>query len=316
MMKYKGIAFFYIIFIGILLFFPEITVRYAYQGLIQWATRMVPTLFPFMMISSMMIYTGIDTYLTRLICPILQPLFPCSSNGLYAIFMGFLCGFPMGAKATCDLLKSKKITITEAEYLLSFCNNIGPTYFFGIIFPMLQECGYNQKIPFLFGIYGIPLLYGIILGKIQQKSLKTHDYTEAIKLFERKENIPITTALRLSCLNSVQSILLLGGYVTFVNAFRVIPDIIGLSWTASSIAGSFLEIIHGIPEIYANTQIPPAWKAFWIMVSLSFSGICCMLQTSSILIEQDIPMKKYFIHKCLVTVISAIYYYFSLFILL
>lgn len=314
-MKYKVIVLFYIAFIGMLLCFPENAVSYAYQGLIQWATRMVPTLFPFMMISSMMIYTGIDIYLTKLLSPLIKPLFACNANGLYAVFMGFLCGFPMGAKATCDLLKHKKITKSEAEYLLSFCNNIGPTYFLGVIFPILRGCGYNNKLPFLFGIYGIPLLYGIFLGKTSYKPVTFTDSSTVLNLVKKAEDIPATTALRLSCLNSIQSILLLGGYVTFVNAFRVIPTILGLSSYTSAVAGSFLEIIHGIPGIYIDTQIPPSWKVFWIMVSLSFSGICCMLQTSSIIIEEGLSMKKYVCHKSIVTGISSFYYYLILFVL-
>ena len=298
-------ALFYLGFIVMLLCFPQQTVGYAYQGLVQWATRMVPTLFPFMVISSMMIYTGTDKYLTKILKPALQPLFSCSTNGFYAIFMGFLCGFPMGAKVTCDLLKSKKITRDEAEYLLSFCNNIGPTYFLGIIYPFLHGCGYEKKWPFMIGIYGIPFVYGICIGKFQKKSW-----------FSGKEEndpllsgiLPVSKAIRLSCLSSIQSILLLGGYVTFINAFRIIPDIAGLSACARAAFGGFLEIIHGIPEIYHATQISSDWKAFCILVTVTFSGICCMLQTSSILIEEDLPMKKYVLHKCMITGISVVYY--------
>ena len=308
-MKYKVIVLFYIGFIGMLLCFPEITVAYSYQGLVQWATRMVPTLFPFMVISSMMIYTGIDKYLTKILKPILQPLFSCSTNGLYAVFMGFLCGFPMGAKATCDLLKNKKIARTEAEYLLAFCNNIGPTYFLGIIFPLLQECGYSNKLPFFVGIYGIPFVYGILLGKFQ----KNNSSPKSKVSLEVSETLPVSKAIRLACLGSIQSILLLGGYVTFVNAFRVIPDIAGLSPYVSAVLGGFLEIIYGIPGIYHSMQISIEWKAFWILVALSFSGLCCMLQTSSIIIEEDLSMKKYVCHKCAITGISAVYYSIFLF---
>lgn len=309
MMKYILMALFYLGFIGMLLCFPESTIGYAYQGLTQWATRMVPTLFPFMMISSMMIHTGVDTYLTKLLKPFLKPWFACSSNGLYAIFMGFLCGFPMGAKATCDLLKNKKISKSEAEYLLAFCNNIGPTYFMGIAFPLLAQCGYHNKVLWLFGLYGIPLLYGSFLGKIIKTS--ESEINTISNSSEKKVQVPITTALRLACLNSIQSILLLGGYVTFVNAFRVIPDILNLSSYTSSVVGGFLEIVYGLPGIYYNIQIPAPCKAFWIMVSLSFSGICCMLQTSSI-IEEELSMKKYVFHKIIITAISVVYYYIIL----
>ena len=300
-------ALFYLSFIGILLCFPDITIGYAYQGLTQWATKMVPTLFPFMIISSMMIHTGVDSYLTKVLKPFLKPLFACSSNGLYAIVMGFLCGFPMGAKAACDLRKSKKISKAEAEYLLAFCNNIGPTYFLGIIFPFLEQCGYHNKFLLLFGLYGIPLLYGIFLGKITQASRLAAN-NPVTNSDEKQIHVPITTALRLACLSSIQSILLLGGYVTFVNAFRAIPELLSLSPCINSIIGGFLEIVYGIPGIFNNEQFPMNWKAFFIMTALSFSGICCMLQTSSVTIEEELSMKKYIFHKLMITGIAAVYY--------
>ena len=308
MMKYIILAFFYLGFIGILLCFPDNTIGYAYQGLSQWATRMVPTLFPFMIISSMMIYTGIDIYITKLLKFFLKPLFPCSTNAFYAIIMGFLCGFPMGARATCDLRKNRKISKAEAEYLLAFCNNIGPTYFFGIVFPILELIGYHNKFLLLFGVYGIPLLYGIFLGKIKQNSDLSPQESEENDN-EGTAPIPIITALRLACTNSIQSILLLGGYVTFVNAFRAIPELLHFSDIAKSISGVFLEIVYGIPELLNGKTLSSKWVAFYIMTAISFNGICCMLQTSSITLEEELSMKKYIFHKIIITLIAALYYY-------
>lgn len=308
MMKYIILAFFYLGFIGILLCFPDNTIHYAYQGLTQWATRMVPTLFPFMMISSMMIHTGVDIYVTKCLKPFLKPLFKCTSNSFYAIIMGFLCGFPMGAKATCDLHRNKKISKSEAEYLLAFCNNIGPTYFLGIIFPMLEHIGYHNKFLLLFGVYGIPLLYGIFFGRIK----RNNDLSPQQPSENNNKNsmpIPVSTALRLACVNSIQSILLLGGYVTFVNAFRAIPEILQLSDTTKSILGLLLEIINGVPELFYTESLSPKWMAFLIMTGISFNGICCLLQTSSITLEEGFSMKKYIFHKIMITGISGIYYF-------
>lgn len=308
MMKYIVMALFYLGFIGILLCFPDYTIEYAYQGLTQWATRMVPTLFPFMIISSMIIHTGVDAYFTKMLNPFLKHLFPCNSNGLYAIVMGFLCGFPMGAKATCDLQKNKKISKPEAEYLLAFCNNIGPTYFFGGVYPLLEQNGYHNKLLLLFGLYGIPLLYGVFLGKLKQTDFLTKPLSDSTCM-EQVVHVPIATALRLACLSSIQSILLLGGYVTFVNAFLAIPELLHFSGITKSILGGFLEIVYGIPGIFYNKQLPSQWKAFCIMITLSFSGICCMLQTSSIIIEENLSMKKYLFHKIIITGIATIYYF-------
>ena len=100
-MRLKTLA--YLILIIIVLSQPTATFQYAYQGLYQWAVKMVPTLFPFMMISSVMIYSGADIELGHLLSHLLKRVYHYSEYGLYAIFIGFLCGFPMGAKVVSAL---------------------------------------------------------------------------------------------------------------------------------------------------------------------------------------------------------------------
>lgn len=58
----------------------------------------------------------------------LCPLLGTSYYGTFAVLTGFLCGYPMGAKTTSDLLNVNKISRSEASYLLSFCNNTSPAF--------------------------------------------------------------------------------------------------------------------------------------------------------------------------------------------
>ena len=150
-MLFKTLA--YLLLIIIILSRPEATFQYAYEGLYQWAAKMVPTLFPFMMISSIMVYSGADLELGRMLSHVLKKLYRYSSYGLYALFMGFFCGFPMGAKVVSDLYEKEKISRSEADTLLSFCNNIGPAYFMGIIIPILHECGYQNTLPRVWDVW-------------------------------------------------------------------------------------------------------------------------------------------------------------------
>jgi len=184
---------------------PTDACRYALDGLTQWALRMVPTLFPFMMLSSLMVCCSADRVLGILFSKLCSPLLSLSRYGYYAVFIGFLCGFPMGAKVTGELYLDKKISVTEAHLLCGFCNHIGPAYFLGIVMPLLQECGYHKRLPFLFGMYGIPLLYGSLLSHCKQPRM--------LHTAQNKENEPLTVSeiLRKTCLNNIQSILLLGG---------------------------------------------------------------------------------------------------------
>jgi len=307
-MLFKTLA--YLLLIIIILSRPDAAFQYAYEGLYQWAAKMVPTLFPFMMISSIMVYSGADLALGQMLSYILKRIYRYSNYGLYAIFMGFFCGFPMGAKVVSELYENQKLTKSEAETLLAFCNNIGPAYFMGIIIPILHTSGYHHTLPFLFGMYGIPALYGLFIGNLTAAKRQTKKPCSVIlnqNTFEAPK-LSLATALKKSCMDNTQSLIILGGYITFTNAFRILLDLVPLSTNSKNVLSSFLEIIGGVQAIH-TTAIPSAQKIFWIMTALCFGGISCILQTSSFLEKAGLSIIYYLKHKLVITAISAGYYF-------
>jgi len=301
-------TFLYLLLIIIILSRPDATFHYAYEGLYQWAAKMVPTLFPFMMISSIMVYSGADLELGRMLSHVLKKIYRYSSYGLYAIFMGFFCGFPMGAKVVSDLYEKEKITKFEADTLLTFCNNIGPAYFMGIILPILHECGYRNTLPFIFGMYGIPAVYGILIGHLSAaKAIPNVSAISENGKIPDAAPISLAATLKKSCVDNTQSLIILGGYITFTNAFRIFLDFMPLSTSSKNVVSSFLEIIGGVQAIY-TTALLPNQKVFWIMTALCFGGISCILQTSSFLEKSGLSISHYLKHKCITTLISAVYY--------
>ncbi len=139
---------------------PQRSMYYALSGLNLWFTGMVPALLPFMILSDILVRLGLTERFAALFFPLVHPLWRVSKNGAYVMFMGFLCGFPMGAKVTAQLVREKKLTSREGAFLLAFCNNIGPVYFLSYVLPLLKL---TNSLPYLIGMYGIPLLYGIFL---------------------------------------------------------------------------------------------------------------------------------------------------------
>lgn len=300
----------YLILIIAILSHPDATFQYAYQGLYEWAAKMVPTLFPFMMISSIMVYSGADLELGHMLNRIIKRIYGYSNYGLYAIFMGFFCGFPMGAKVVSDLYESNKLCKEEAQSLLSFCNNIGPAYFMGIIIPILHKSGYRTILPFVFGMYGIPAIYGIVMGRIYTKRCsRSNTYFPKYKNHTiPKKKKSLASTLKQSCIDNTQALIILGGYITFTNAFRIFLDFLPLSVNSKSILSSFLEIIGGVQAIY-TTSLSSEQKVFWIMTALCFGGISCILQTSSFLEKSGLSIIYYIKHRIIITLISATYYY-------
>lgn len=312
---------------------PTLAAYYAFDGLKQWATKIVPTLFPFMVLSSIMVYAGFDYILSNILNKFMHPFFPyCTYSGLYAIFIGFFCGFPMGAKTVSDLYRQKRLSYKEATYLCGFCNNISPSFFLGLVVPMLNSLGFSDYWYFLLGMYGIPALYGMITGYIiyckhkPQFNKKQHGcYSENIsQLSTSVYSIPQYTfsqILRQACSDNVHAILLLGGYVTFINMFRFLPVYFSCTSLTCALCGCLLEITTGIKEIYLlNLSFPllplsviNSCKAFIILTALCFSGISCFFQAGSFLIKEGLPLSNYIRQHIVITILSAIYYYILLF---
>lgn len=275
---------------------------------------MVPTLFPFMMISSIMVYSGADLELGRILSIPLKRIYKYSTYGLYAIFMGFFCGFPMGAKVVSELCENNKLSKEEAISLLGFCNNIGPAYFLGIIIPILHACGYQNTLPFLFGMYGIPAIYGIFSSRRFAKLQSDNVLYEKTQTDNTREHLSLTNCLKRACAENTQSLIMLGGYITFTNAFRIFLDFFHLSDNIKRVLSSFLEIMGGVQTVYTSSLMPP-YKILWIMTALCFSGISCLIQTSSFLEKVHLPLAAYIKNKIIITLISFGYYALVLYVL-
>ena len=116
-----------------MLLFPKDVFNGASKGLLLWFHTVFPTLFPFLIITNLLMSTNCIRLIARLFGPLLNKIFRVSPNGSFAIIAGFLCGYPMGAKISADLTHTKQISPQEGAYLLSFCNNTSPVFIFNFV---------------------------------------------------------------------------------------------------------------------------------------------------------------------------------------
>ncbi len=288
---------------GIILVFPSDCLSFASNGLTLWFNRMVPTLFPFMVLSGIMIRMNLTGSFVRFLEPVLGRLFRLNANCIYGIAVGFLCGFPMGAHVAAQLYEQKKITKSEASLLLSFCNNIGPVYFLSFVLPTLklEKSGF-----YLFAMYGLPLLYGLVLR-----------YTVYYRKIHRDSRpslsapVPsLLSALDESIFSSLASIAKLGGYMIFFNLLFIFPwlalrilDAGPLSALLLSGMGCVLEITGGIGLL--GNQAP-----VFVLCVLPFGGLSCIAQTYSMIQKTDLSIMEYIMHKMILTAVTVCFYLF------
>lgn len=284
---------FFILLIFFILTHSEISLYYAFHGFTLWYSKMIPSLLPFMIISGILVRMNLTETFSTLLHPILGKIFRCSKNITYIILLGFLCGFPMGAKVINDLLITNKINHKEAQYALCFCNNIGPVYFMSFAIPLL---GIKNPMPYIIGMYGVPLLYGIILR-----------YTLYKKSFDAFTNIStpgsqpmkLLEAMDASISGSIQSILMLCGYMILFNLLNIIPHF--LLSDIHKYLSPLLEITGGLSLLNRDLIL-------YSLCLLQFGGMSCIAQTYTIIRYTNLSIRQYILHKIILTGLTFIYY--------
>lgn len=96
-----------------------------------------PSLFPFFFLSVLL-----SGALMQGKTPLLRPLgwlFGLKENGAAFLIPGILGGYPAGAQCIAAAYESGNLKKEDAENLLAFCNNAGPSFLFGMIAPMFPK---------------------------------------------------------------------------------------------------------------------------------------------------------------------------------
>ena len=116
-----------------LLRWPQESMEAAREGLRLCGNVILPSLFPFFVLSSLVVELGMSRYLGRLLEPVMRPLFRVNGACACALALGFVGGYPVGARTAISLYQNGQCTKAEAERLLAFCNNSGPAFILGVV---------------------------------------------------------------------------------------------------------------------------------------------------------------------------------------
>ena len=314
--------------IVLLLRHPALSLEYASTGLNLWLTKMVPTLLPFMILSGIMIRMDLTENFVTLLHPLLHRLYGTSKNGSYTIIMGFLCGFPMGARIVGELYESGRLSHEEGSKLLYFCNNIGPIYFLSYVVPVLAIK--KPLVPFLL-MYGIPLLYGLVLCRLvsfshvhtrRRLTLQYHrsarqNYIESNVAHSANSKasptavsqqpsqpirMPLLAAIDSSVLSGLVGIAKLGGYMVFFNLLNIVFV------PFRHVSTSLLRLYQCILEITSGIDYSGQSLYYAILILLPFGGFSCIAQTYSMISRTDLSIRPYIFHKVIQTALTALCY--------
>lgn len=103
------------------------------QGLTLCIQVLLPSLFPFFVLSNLLVLSSVIQRLTPLFCRPMEALFHLPGSCAPVLLLGAVGGYPVGAKTVSALYQQRLCTREEALGTLRFCNNAGPAFLIGSI---------------------------------------------------------------------------------------------------------------------------------------------------------------------------------------
>lgn len=238
-----------------LVIFSKSNLTAAKNGLTLWATCVVPSLFPFFVITNLLSHTKVVSFTGKLLDKFMRPLFNVPGIGGFVFVMGLISGYPVGAKVVSDFRQEDLVTKDEGERMLAFTNNSGPLF-------IISSVGIS-----LFGdtTTGLLLLcthvlacitVGIILGKFSKKS--DEEFRAKIIFSQRNSTHFIENSLHNKTTNRNNSVSNFSASksqnVTFKNLGEVLGSSINNSISTILMIGGFVVIFSVIISILNQTH--------------------------------------------------------------
>lgn len=257
----------------------------ANNGITLCITTVIPSLFPFFVLSVL-----ISSSLIGCRFSILRPI--CKACGMpdgseSLLLLGLTGGYPIGAQSIYEAYQSGQLSRQDATRLLGFCNNAGPAFLFGMVACLFE----NQAAVWV--LWMIQILSVLITGFLLP------DKSRAKCKISAKKPLTIPQALE----KSVRNMALVCGWVIL---FRVISAILQrwCLWLLPSeiqvlIIGC-LELTNGCTELHSITA--EATRFLFSSLFLSMGGVCVGMQTISVC--RDLGTGMYFPGKGLQSILS------------
>lgn len=315
--------------------YPKDAFDSAIMGLNLWWNVVFPALLPFFILSEILMGLGVVHFIGVLLEPLMRPLFNVPGVGAFAMSMGLASGYPMDAVITCKFRKNQLCSAVEAERLLSFTNTADPLFMFGAVaVGMLGRPELGAIIALAH--YVSSFLVGVIFrfhGRSRDTAIKSSETKNqgniiiralrALYTARQEDKRSLSQLLGDSAKTSMNTILLVGGFIILFSVFLRIVSIVGITNGLHTAFAAFLNIIGFSPNLApslvsgffeidlgamaaSQAEAPLMQKAAITSAIIAWSGLSVHGQVASIVIESGIRMGPYMAARLLHAIIAAI----------
>ena len=251
------------------------------KGLGIWLNFVVPTLFPFFVLTAILTKLGAVSKASAFLTPLTRSAFRLPGISSYCFVMSILSGYPVGSRIIADLYENGLIDNKQASRMSALCSTSGPMFVIGSVGSAMFQSKAAGLILFASHLFAV-IAVSMIAARFYKKEEKAPPKTATL----RADNV-----LYESVYGAVISILCVGGFITvfyvlieMLTDFRILwPLSMGLGKVFSlfgmeNAAGAFteglLEVTRGAKALSAFGPSTLPLAAFLV----TFGGACILAQ--------------------------------------
>ncbi len=281
------------------LLYPETVFHSLLQGFSIAFYRVVPAVFPMMIVSAVILESPLANWLGLLLFPYVRLLGIRSRAAAAALLLGLLGGFTVLAQCIDQLYRRRQIDRRQAELLLCAGLNAGPSFILlSVGYTMLGSVG-----------LGLLLLAALYLGNLCAAALMR------IFRFRRQcdfcgtapsamlDGFPRTGGFTVAVQRAVWACAVLCGFIAFfclVCAFakQLLPPV------AAAIVCTLLEVTNGALFAAGATS---SFRLYFLIAVLGWSGISIQLQAKALL-PPELSLRPFYASRLLAVPLSTLFY--------
>lgn len=258
-----------------------------------WLFKVYPSIFTFYILASILVNTKLINVIIYLFRPLFRYLRFSDENSLYLFTISIFIGNPASASLICETLKKGQITKNQANNLLKYSAFLNP--FFIISFLTALKLNYALIVIFVHVFANF-----LIVFFLNRKNPPT-------KIKAQKPTFSLGEILT-SVQNVIHLLLLISGIMVLCNILRF-----SLLTVLDKMAvdNDFIKIILANIEISIglNTVISSNLSLFLTLllfsIFTSFAGISIHLQVYTVIKEEGLIYKNFFMYRILQAAIAA-----------
>lgn len=273
------------------------------DALTRCLTVIIPSLYAMMILSQLVVTTGIWRVLAKPLRRITPKLFGMPDACFAVFLLSQFAGYPVGASMLRTLTENGTLRREDAGRLLWVCYGGGPAFLLGL----LGNVPYRSQVFLL--IFGANVLSNLLLACL----LFRH---HPIQLHQNEQTTirPADASLLVQCTaDAGRTLLKLCGIILCFSAVCGVLDALGLfrlltlsaqkislTFPVSAVTKSVLEITNA-----AALSLPFRLRIPIFAALISFGGFCVILQIRAVA-GDVVPMKHFIVWRCVAAIFSAI----------